>query len=180
MYNIGVGLRLLELAYLMKPVSVAVMKSVGRVPVVEEELVRGTEVRLPLWLAIELEKEGVVEIREPGIKEGELRRVKFIQMQQGETLVKLDEFFYIRAKRWLKELEEEGRKRFDVAALTVVEKARRDLHDLYRVRLNKIIMSTVLGHLQSVEKSLSNEERLLARVLEHSLKEWAKYLGLEV
>ena len=101
-------------------------------------------------------------------------------MQQGEVLVKLDDFFYIKAKRWLEELEEEGRKRFDVAALTVVEKARRDLHDLYRVRLNKIIMSTVLGHLQSVEKSLSNEERLLARVLENSLKEWAKYLGLEV
>ena len=44
---------MLELAYFMKPVSVAVMKSIGRVPVVEEELVRGTEVRLPLWLAID-------------------------------------------------------------------------------------------------------------------------------
>ena len=164
----------------MKPVSVAVIKSIGKIPVIEEELVRGTEIRMPLWLAVELEKEGVVELREPGIKESELRRIKFIQMQQSETLVKLDEFFYIKAKRWIDELESEGKKRFDIAAITLVEKARRDLHDLYRVRLNKIIMSTVLGHLQSIEKSLSAEEKLLAKALERSLKEWARYLGLEV
>jgi len=173
-------MQLLEIAYMLRPVDVAVIRTYKSIPIIEENLVRGTEIKVPFWLAKVLEEEGIVEIREPAQKESDVRKVKFLQMQQRNLPIKIDEFFYIKISRWLRDLERHGKNQADVGVLTLAEKVRRDLHDLYRMRLNKLVMAIMLGHTHSIERNLSNEERLIVSILGRSIREWTKHLGVEV
>ncbi len=162
---------LLELAYMLKPVRSLILKSVGNIPCVGA-LVRGSEIPLPRWLAQALESQGFVEIQEGSISLQDLFKTKFSQQQQREQLLKLEDFFYFVARDLIKTLEKQAKERSDVYLMTTTSRAQRDLIELFNIRFGYVLKAVRLGKLSVVEKSLSVEERIIAKKVLELVDKW--------
>lgn len=169
----AVELELLELAYELRPVRVAVLRSLGRVPGADVPLERGVEALLPRWLARALERLGYVEVlsREPGPHD--LSRLRFAHRNRDQPPA-LEDLFFVAARRGLEDAERRAREGADYALASAVERARRDLYEVFRLRLAAVLRAVQLGGVSAVAGRLALEERVLAQALARLVEEWRR------
>ncbi len=171
-------LELLNNLYILKPVRVMVLRYFSLEPFMNLTLQKGSEISLPRWIAEILEKNGIVEILDKTITPQELSKVKFSQIQQKSQIIRIEDFFYIKIRKTIDDLEAKAKREGDINLLKIVEKMREDFTDISRLRLSFIIRAVQLGGLDVIEKNLSIEERLLVNLIKSILNTWSNELAL--
>ncbi len=165
-------LELLNDLYTLRPVKVMVLRYFSLEPFMNITLQKGSEISLPRWIAEVLEKNGIVEILDRAITPQELSKIKFSQIQQKSQIIRIDDFFYVRIRKSIEDLEAKAKRESDINLLKIVEKMREDFSDVSRLRLSFIIRAVQLGGLDVVEKNLSIEEKLLVNIIKSILNTW--------
>jgi len=164
----------------LAPVPVAILRSMGRTPFADVELIRGAEVELPRWLAEVLEARGAVEVRREVRGSSDVSRVRFSEedyvKRGGLAVARVPYDFYIEADRVLRELEDRVRRGGSPEDLRELETLRKALEKVASIRVQKILLASVLHSERSseLEKSLSAEERVLYRVIDEDVKHWLR------
>ncbi|ADM28298.1 Protein of unknown function DUF1288 [Ignisphaera aggregans DSM 17230] len=171
-------LELLNNLYILKPVRVMVLRYFSLEPFMNLTLQKGSEISLPRWIAEILEKNGIVEILDRTITPQELSKIKFSQMQQKSQIIRIEDFFYIKMKKTIEDLETKAKKEGDINLLKIVEKMREDFADISRLRLSFIIRAVQLGGLDVIEKNLAIEEKLLVNLIKSTLSTWSNKFAL--
>ena len=167
----------LAVAYqMLRPVRVAVLKDLGRIPTNEgwERLSRGEERELPYWIASALQGRGFVEIREQRLSDVDIGKHLVVEksMSRGE-LSKLKENFYFEARELMWKLKEHGG--LGTEKLLQVMRLEADFKDIITLRLNKIVNIVLLGaKLEDYDDSLLVEEKILFQHLGDLLSSWVK------
>jgi len=171
-------LELLSDLYVLKPVRVMVLRYFSLEPFMDLTLQKGSEVSIPRWIAEILEKNGIVEILDKSITPQELSKIKFSQIQQKSQIIKIEDFFYIKMKKAIEDLETKAKKEGDINLLKIVEKMREDFADISRLRLSFIIRAIQLGGLDVIEKNLTIEEKVLVNLIKSILGTWSNKFAL--
>lgn len=164
----------------LHPVRVAVLRSYNSKVLGGFSLIKGTETTIPTVAALELEKNGVVEIREEPRTEADITRFYLLQKNQSGQLIKLPDFFYYRASKLIERMLSESRERGDIRSLNAATKARREVAELFKLRLNSILKVVQLGVKSDViDKSITFEERLLLKALVEDIESFYNNFGIE-
>jgi hypothetical protein len=167
---IDVGL--LDLLYNMALVRVMVLKPIPELPIIHSSLYKGSEAVIPRWLAEILEEGGYVEILDGSLTPQDLARLRFIHTQQRGRLSKLEEYFFIRSKSNIEALESKARKVGDITLLKSVERMKEDFTEIVNIRLSMIFKAIQLKGIDTIEKELSIEEKVLINKLRKILSYW--------
>ncbi len=166
---------LLELAYMFRNVKVRVLRSINIPSTISRSpIVRGSEVTIPLWLALILEKSGYVEIPERIVAPSEISKNRFLQMQNRGQPVKLDDYFYSKARFSVEELEAQAKQQGDIVTMNTVEKMKSDVFDLFKARLDIMFKAIRLGGASSIDRSLTVEEKVLVQNIDAVVRDWMR------
>ena len=163
--------------YELKPVRVMIVKDAGRVRVdgVEVELRKGTEVELPRWMAkVPIEK-GIAEPLEATMTLDDVARIHYIVTEAQSVLdtPQLPEDFYLRARDYLRMLDEELRRRPEPQVLEERMKAEVYLDEIVTRRLWTILQLLRSPSARSeVYERLTSEEKLLHDELYSRIEAW--------
>jgi len=173
-----------ERDYLEEEVRVEVTGRSVKVPLHEgiTELSRGAEYIIPRWLALALEKDGVVRIRGEELSIEKLSSIVYNEeaLVKKLQLTKLPRFFYLLNKKYIDALKEKLTASADISLLEEY-KHREDLFfTIARLRVKKLLNFILLAGLpQEIADKLSEEEKMLYNSLKSVLDSWMKSLGLE-
>ncbi|MEM0490340.1 MAG: hypothetical protein QXD93_00365 [Ignisphaera sp.] len=167
-------LRLLKLMYELQPVKTTILKSCKKIPLIDSSLQKGSQVPLPRALAKILENNGLAEITEGIISQQDLARVRFSHMQQKGSLLKIDDFFYMKAKESIKMFMVKAKTEGDIVTLRTTEKMREDFTDIASVRLSGILRALQLGGIDIIEKNCTIEEKILINIIQNNYNQWIK------
>ena len=169
-----IELELLELAYMLKPVRAIVLQSLGSIPGIDTPLQRGSEVTLPLWLAETLEKFECVEIQGKIFTPSEISKLRF-QHRQHAQIPKLEEdFFYIKARKSIEDIELRAKRETDYVLIRAVEKAKQDLFEIFKSRFSTILKAIQLEGVNTVVRQLTLEERVMTLKIANLIDEWKR------
>lgn len=164
----------------LAPVSVVVLRSIGKTPFTDVELIRGSEVEIPRWAAEVLERMGYVEVKREVTGSSDVNRVRFAEEDHarkgGLSISKIPGDFYIEVDRILKELNDKIKKGGSPSDIVELDRITKALDKIVSIRLQKILMASILHSERSgdFEKNLSFEERALYRIVEDDAKHWLK------
>ncbi len=167
-------------ARMLAPVSVVVLRSFGKTPFTDIELLRGSEVEIPRWAAEVLERQGYVEARREVNSSSDINRARFAEEDQvrrgGLAITKIPGDFYIDADRLLRELSEKIKKGGSPSDIVELDRVAKALSRIVLIRIQKILMASVLHGEKpgDFEKNLSFEERALYRIIEDDVKHWLR------
>ncbi|MCS7111792.1 MAG: hypothetical protein N3E36_07205 [Sulfolobales archaeon] len=156
-----IDIELLELLYTLIPVRTMVLKPIGEMPLLTSSIYKGSEVMISRWLAEILEEENYVEILDNTLTSQDLAKLRFMHTQQRGRLLKLDEYFFTKARIAIEALESEAKKVSDIVLLKSVERMKEDFTEIANIRLSAILKAIQLKGVDTVEKELSIEERVL-------------------
>ncbi|MEM0374664.1 MAG: hypothetical protein QXV69_05090 [Sulfolobaceae archaeon] len=164
MVTINLKLRAIRAIYKLSKQRVEVIEDWGPVEFCESSisLVRGSEDELPNWLALELEKRGIVKkLSELTLEE--LGRILFQEREninKPAVLAKIPKDFYMKIKEQLKELSRDSNKGLEV--LDQIRKTRSRAEEIISIRLQKIIRLALLEtNDQSFISNMTEEELLI-------------------
>jgi DNA replication factor GINS len=164
----------------LMPVTVAILRSLGRTPFADIELVRGTEVELPRWLAEILERRGYVEVRREIRGSNDINRVRFSEEDHvkrgGLAVFRIPPDFYLEVVRIVRSLEDRVKKGGSPDDLRELEAIYKAMNKIVQIRMQKILLASILYSERSseLEKNLSIEEKALYRVIDDDVKYWLK------
>lgn len=167
----------------LAPVSVVVLRSVGRTPFADVELVRGSEVEIPRWAAEVLERLGYVEVKREVGGSSDINRVRFAEedlvRRGGLAISRIPGDFYMEVDRILRELSEKIKRGGSPNDIVELDRITRALGRIVSIRVQKILMASILHSERpgDFEKNLSFEERALYRVIEDDVRSWLKIAG---
>jgi len=165
---------LLDILYYSTPVKVMILKSVPYIPLLGTALQKGSEEKIPRWVAQILEEKGFVEILEKPYSIQEVTKIRFSHTQQRLGLSKLDDYFYINTINMLNRLEEKARKESDLQMLKTLDRAKEDFNEISNIRLSNIIRAVQFRSLETILKSLSVEEKVLSILMQKTLITWLR------
>jgi len=133
---------------------------------------KGKEYELRLWLARELEKAGIVHIRDEVLEPSGLRKIHWTErIQTVSRISSLPKGFYPRLRRLLSDLKESSRR--DPEKIREYELVRRLSQDIVDCRLKKIVsLASTLGQKDHLLKNLTVEEMDLYEKLNRIISEW--------
>lgn len=133
---------------------------------------KDSEVKLPLWVAIELVKAGIVAFKEgDGIDLKSLSKLHWIEViQPSRVLSPLPENFYLKLKFYLDELK--ARVSREVDKIEEYRKALMMAGDIVSSRLRKVMELTLTRQTTQTLSNLSVEERVLYEGLREVIEEW--------
>lgn len=133
---------------------------------------KGKEYELRLWLARELEKAGIVHIRDEVLEPSGLRKIHWTErIQTVSRISSLPKGFYPRLRRLLSDLKESSRR--DPEKIREYELVRRLSQDIVDCRLKKIVsLASTLGQKDHLLKNLTAEEMDLYEKLNRTISEW--------
>jgi len=133
---------------------------------------KDSEVKLPLWIAAELIKAGIVKF-----KEGEeidlkiLSKLHWIEViQPSRVLSPLPENFYLKLKLYLDELKARALREID--KIEEYRKALMMAGDIVSSRLRKVMELTLTRQTTQTLSSLTMEERILYEGLRDVVEAW--------
>ncbi|MEM2203198.1 MAG: hypothetical protein QXI22_02465 [Sulfolobales archaeon] len=164
----------------LAPVSVAVLRSIGKTPFTDVELIRGSEVEIPRWAAEVLEKMGYVEVKREVGSSSDVNRIRFAEEDHarrgGLSISKIPGDFYIEVGRIIRELSEKIKKGGSPSDIVELDRITRALDRIVSIRLQKILMASILHSERSgdFEKNLSFEEKTLYRIIDSDVKHWLR------
>lgn len=164
----------------LNPISVVVLRNIGRIPFVDVELIRGAEVEMPRWLAEILEARGLVEVRRDIRGSSDVNKIRFseedLARRSSASLSKVPLDFYISVERLLRDLGERVRRGGSPEDLRELEAISRSINRLLSIRVQKILLASILHteRSQDFEKSLSIEEKVLYRLVDDDVKYWLR------
>lgn len=124
-------------------------------------LSRGERYTMPLWVAEELEKKGIIKM----VERPELKDEDFIRYHKRETGLsggpfELPSDFYPRLRRLIKKLEEEARR--DPSLLPNLDRLRARAQDIVNARLKKIVsLASSVARSPMTRKYLTPEEEVI-------------------
>ncbi len=161
---------------MLTPVSVAVLKDIGRIYYDgrQESFSRGEEAVLPLWLVEALPES--LEMREPTIKDHDIANYSISEeSSRPSDLVPLKRTFYYEAARLITKLRDTG----DPKDLAKADRIEADLIALMKRRLNKIMRLAFLGaEVDDIANKLTPEEIALFLELKDSIEAWERGVAL--
>lgn len=139
---------------------------------------RDSEVRLPLWAAVELVKSGIAEF-----KEGEavdlkvLSKLHWIEVVQPSKVVSaLPENFYVKLKLYLAMLK--SRVPREPERIGEYEKALRMAGDIVASRIRKVVDLALTRQPSQILSNLTVEERLLYDAIHGAVEAWREAYGV--
>ncbi|MCX8161762.1 MAG: DNA replication complex GINS family protein [Candidatus Bathyarchaeota archaeon] len=133
---------------------------------------KDSEVKLPLWVAIELVKAGIVEFKEDErVDMKTLSKLHWIEViQPSRVLSPLPENFYLKLKFYLDELKAKALREVD--KIEEYRKALMMAGDIASSRLRKVMELTLAKQTIQTISNLSIEERILYEGLRGIVEEW--------
>lgn len=143
------------------------------------ELARGAEYVLPRWVADFLSKRGVAKLKEERPLIEALSGIAYTEetSQSKVFLNKLKGFFYKRVNRAKASILEEAKRGPDLSKLEEYKKIENMMDTITKVRLRKIINMALVPELQhELVDKLSDEERILLRMLSGVLDVWLRHV----
>ncbi|MEM0026777.1 MAG: hypothetical protein QXT53_03115 [Ignisphaera sp.] len=164
--------------YYSTPVKVMVLRSVPYNPLLGSALQKGSEEKIPRWIAQILEEKGFVEILEKPYSPQELTKIRFSHTQQRVTLNKLDDFFYINTIATINKLGEKAKKETDIELLRIIDRVKEDFNEISNMRLSYIVRAIQFQGLDTISKSLTIEEKLLSMLIQKIMLTWLKKYAL--
>lgn len=176
----------LEVSFMLSPARVTVLKNFGKAPFIEDiVLSRGIEIEIPRWLALILEKWGVVELspnERPRLDT--VARAKILERDMERrglrTLAKLHPYFYIMIRLMVRELESRAKRELNISVLKEIDAIRSSLYDVLKLRLGKIIDAALMGTVSTeLLDNMTFEEKVLFTKLSSVIKSWHRVLGVE-
>ncbi|MEM4461711.1 MAG: hypothetical protein QW695_02410 [Candidatus Bathyarchaeia archaeon] len=133
---------------------------------------KDSEVKLPLWIAIELVKTGIAKF-----KEGEeldlktLSKIHWIEViQPSRTISPLPENFYLKLKLYMDELKSRITREAD--RIDEYKKGLTMAGDIVSSRLRKIVELTLARQTTQILSNLTIEERILYDGVREVLESW--------
>lgn len=179
--NLEVLLKALEEEYNTLPVRVEVIRD--HEPIVynneKYELIKGTEIDLPRWIAYELASRNIVIVREePQITIEDLSKYLFLEIRSLRTpsaLQRIPKDFYPKLRLLLKRLREKLDKEFNVQVLEEYHKVERYSMEIIQSRLSKILAAIQSPEeLKDVIDKMTPEERVLYTFLRETINYWVE------
>ncbi len=167
-----IDIELLKLLYAVAPVRAMVLRPMEEIPLLIPSIYKGSEIVLSRWLAEILEKKNYIEILNGILTPQDLAKLRFMHTQQRGRLSKLDEYFFIRARIAIEALEAEAKKAGDIALLKSVERMKEDFTEITSIRLYTIFKAIQLKGIDTIEKELSIEEKVLINKFRKILYCW--------
>jgi len=141
------------------------MKSVSG----ELVLKKGVKLELPLGEAIPLIERGIVKVNPEGLPSlREMSKIRWVESRDPNTIQKLDENFYVKARLFVMLMESEGQDR------RAVDSAKATLLDIIKLRLQKILRAVTANPElnRDFAEKLTMEERALYATLCRCVKMW--------
>ena len=175
----------LEVSFMLSPAKVTVLRNFGKIPFIEEALSRGTEIEIPRWLALILEKWKVVELSpDERPRLDSIAKAKILERNMERrglrALAKLHPFFYIMTRLMIRELEDKARKELNISILKEIDTIRSSLYDVLKLRLGKIMDAALMGAISTeLVDSMTFEEKVLFMKLSSMIRSWHRVLGIE-
>ena len=174
-------LKAIESKYLVEDVDVRVLRDYEALKINDKviNLRRGSEVKVPRWLARKLAKEGYVTIiTKEEISYDEISRYVFLEGQGGPapaSLIKLPKNFYIMYRDYIKSLTSALKEKYEPKLLEELEKSKRAVQELVNVRLRKILIAVQMGiPIEELRDRLAYEEEVLYSSVSRIIREWNK------
>lgn len=132
----------------------------------------GREYEVRLWVARELEKDGIVKIRDRVLDAAKLYKIQWTErIQAVGQLSNLPEDFYPRLRRLIDELKAASKTSLD--KMREYEYVQNLSRDIVNCRLRKIVSLASLSTQESqILKNLTPEERELYERLRQIISEW--------
>jgi hypothetical protein len=133
----------------------------------------GNEYELYHWVALELEKSGIVRLREgENLSMASLNKLQWSERVQAPGQIsKLPEDFYPKLRRYLSGLRRDLSKTTD--RVLEGEKARQLARDIVNSRLKKIVsIASAPAQTEQTLKNLTDEERFLYHELYTVINQW--------
>lgn len=163
---------MLSLLHKYMPVKVMVLKNVPLIPLLGSAYQRGSEASIPYFVAEALEAEGYVEVLDKFYSAQELSKYRFIHSQQKGKLVKLEDFFYIKAVESIKAVEARARREGDITLIRALDRMRDDFNEIFNARFATILRAVQFRGAEVLAKDLSVEEKLLLKLLSDIVSRW--------
>lgn len=167
-------LRGTNVASKLRPVKVAVLKDLGRVPVDGEitNIAKGQETELPRWLGEVLSKLNYVELRHQQLSIDDVSRHLVGERRLSKSsLTKLRDDFYSQARELLAMAKSSLT---DVDSAIGIVRLESNLRDLIRLRVSKIVGTALIGaKVEKFEDNLTLEEAVLFKLLSEMISLWA-------
>ncbi len=161
---------------MLTPVSVAVLRDIGRVYYEgkHESFSRGEEAVLPLWIAEALPSS--LELREQTVKDHDIANYSISEeSSRPSDLVPLKRTFYYEAAKLITRLRSSS----DSKDLAKADRVEADLMALMKRRLNKIMRLAFLGaEVEDIADKLTPEEIALFLELKDSIEAWERGVAL--
>lgn len=167
-------IELLKLLYELQPVRTTMIKSCEKIPMINEQLHKGSQLPIPRFFARILEKNGLAEISENVLLQQDLARTRFSHMQQKGSLLKIDDFFYSKARENIKFVTTKAKLESDIAVLRISEKMREDFIDIVNTRMSIVFRALQLGGIDLIEKNCTIEEKTLIELIHSIYSKWLK------
>jgi hypothetical protein len=130
---------------------------------------KGAKLELPLGVALPLIERGVVKVDQESLPPlREMSKIRWVESRDPNTVQKLDEDFYVKARLLIMLMESEGKDQ------RAVESAKAMLLDIVRLRLQKILKAVTANPEMNRDfaEKLTIEERALYATLCRSVKMW--------
>jgi hypothetical protein len=137
----------------------------------------GNEYEVQFWIARELEKAGIVRLREEErLDATKLYKIQWTErVQTAGQISKLPENFYPKLRRCLTELKADAAKTPD--KMREYEKIGHLTRDVVNVRLKKIVsLASAPAQTEQMLKNFTGEERFLYEQLYVLIQEWRKQI----
>ncbi|MEM4703538.1 MAG: hypothetical protein QXJ02_00490 [Candidatus Bathyarchaeia archaeon] len=136
----------------------------------------GNEYETYYWVAVELEKFGIVKIREEENLVARINKIQWTErVQTAGQISKLPEDFYPKLRRCLAELKKDSAKAPE--KLLEYEKARHLTRDIVNSRLKKIVsIASAPAQTEHAFRNFTVEERFLYDKLHALISEWRKQI----
>ncbi len=132
------------------------------------KLTKNLKTKIPFWLAILLEEEGLVELEE--IEKLDFPELYRIALKEGETnLQKINKFFYVLMKRTFEEFEKKGK----VIPYRQKESLEIKMRELMTMRLSKIYHIATKGkNITTQIRNMTPEEKWLYNSISEIIEKW--------
>ncbi|WFO76087.1 DNA replication complex GINS family protein [Desulfurococcaceae archaeon MEX13E-LK6-19] len=179
----NIGLRILFREYEEEYVRAIIVEDIGKIFLPEGvvELVKGSEYSIPRWVARELARRGLVEVKDDGIGLERLAKITYGEETTTRRMAfeKLHPYFYHMVKDEIESLYrvlEEEKKPMILADINRYEEY---LSKIGRIRVRKLINLLLIKPPQDLMNKLSEEEVMLYRMLKDLLMKWLISLRIE-
>ncbi len=164
-------------------VRVIVVEDIGPIYIPEGviELTKGSEYNLPRWIAVELYRRGYVEFKDKPVDLEKLAKIAYSEesSRKGIEFSKTPQYFYHIVGYEIDGLYERLERERDTRLLLDIQKYEDYLLRIGKARVKKITQLIPIEIPQEVYMCLSEEERILYRMLREILVGWLKTLRIE-